>query len=368
MHLRLTTLLLALLLCLASPLAAALSVVFINPGKSDELYWVTAARAMEAAARSLDIKLEVIYAGRIHQRVFDVADEISARPPAERPDFVVFSNDYGAAPRLLRQFETAGIRSFLAFSGIAASAERNETGAPRAQLGHWLGSLEPRAEDAGYLTARALVERGRKARAYGADGKLHMIALGGDRSTTSSILRNEGMMRAVAEAHDTVLEQTVYAAWTRDKAKVQAAVLFRRYPQARLVWAGNDLMAFGAMDAWQAQGGEPGKDAWFSGVNTSTEALDALKSGRLAALAGGHFIAGAWSLVMLYDYANGHDFASEGLEQTQFMFTLFDPRQADLFLRRFAHLRFDGIDFRRFSKTHNPRLKRYDFNFRQLLR
>jgi hypothetical protein len=30
-------------------------------------------------------------------------------------------------------------------------------------------------------------------------------------------------------------------------------------------------------------------------------------------------------------------------------------------------LRFDSVDFRRFSKALNPRLKRYDFNFRQLL-
>src|SRR4029077_13279278 len=37
---------------------------------------------------------------------------------------------------------------------------------------------------------------------------------------------------------------------------------------------GNDLMAFGAMTAWEKRGGKPGADAWFSGINTSTEALE----------------------------------------------------------------------------------------------
>jgi ABC-type sugar transport system substrate-binding protein len=78
-------------------------------------------------------------------------------------------------------------------------------------------------------------------------------------------------------------------------------IRYRRYPDVKLVWAGNDLMAFGAMNAWEQRGGKPGVDAWFSGINTSTEALEAIKSGRLTSLAGGHFITGAWSLVMIYD-------------------------------------------------------------------
>lgn len=367
MHARLAVFLLSALLYMLCVPVAAQSVVFINPGKSDEIYWLTASRAMESAARSLGMQLEVRYADRVHQKVFDIADEIVARPPQQRPDFVVYSNDYGSGPRLLRQFEDAGIKSFLAFSGIMASSERAVTGVPRAQLKHWIGSLEPRAEDAGYLTAQALIERGRKAGVQAPDGKLYLLAIAGDRSTPSSVARNEGMMRAVAESPDVVLEQMVYAAWTREKAREQSEVLFQRYPQARLVWAGNDLMAFGAMDEWIKRGGTPGRDAFFSGVNTSREALEARKSGRLSALAGGHFIAGAWALVMVHDYARGKDFAGDGLEQSQFMFTLFDSAQADIFLRRFGELNFDAIDFRRFSKVHNPRLRAYNFNFRQLL-
>lgn len=162
--------------------------------------------------------------------------------------------------------------------------------------------------------------------------------------------------------------QQVYAAWNRERSAEQSDWLYQRYPQARLVWAGNDLMAFGAMDSWRKKGGVPGKDALFSGINTSAEAMHSLRDGHLSALSGGHFIAGAWALVMLYDYQHGIDFASEGLELDRSMFTLFDAAAAERFLRYYGELDFARVDFRRYSKALNPKLKRYDFSFRQLLK
>lgn len=175
------------LLCvclLAWPLwAQAISVVFINPGKSDEIYWLTATRAMEAAAKSLDLEFEVFYAERQHPRVIGIARDIIARP--RHPDFVVFSNDYATAPELLRMFDAAGIKTFLAYSGIAESADRAASGHPRERYKGWLGALEPHADEAGYLTARELIAKGRAAGLHARDGKLHLLAIAGDRSKPS---------------------------------------------------------------------------------------------------------------------------------------------------------------------------------------
>jgi ABC-type sugar transport system substrate-binding protein len=345
--------------------AAAQSVAFINPGKSDEIYWVTATQGMQAAAASFGMPFEVRYAEREHLKTIEIAREIAARPAAQRPQYSVITNDYAVAGELLRILDAAGVKTFLAYSSIPTN-QRGDIGQPRTRFKGWLGSLEPRAEDAGYLTARALIARGRKGKAFGPDGKLHLIAIAGDRSTPSSIKRNEGMRRAVAESRDVVLEQEVYAAWTREKAAEQSEWLYQRYPHARLIWAGNDLMAFGAMQSWEKQGGKPGVDAWFSGVNTSIEALEAIKSGRLASLAGGHFITGAWALVMIYDYHHGRDFTDEGLELERSMFAQFDARLADRYLQRFGG-GIRGVDFRRYSRALNPKLARYDFGFAQLL-
>lgn len=346
--------------------AAAQSVVFINPGKSDEAYWVTAAQAMQSAAKALGMKLEVLYAERDHLRTVEFAREVASRPTGSRPEFAIVTNDNATGAEQLRILDAAGVKTFLAYSSIPRD-QRSATGNPRERYKGWLGSLEPHAEDAGYVTALALIEQGRRAKAQAPDGKLHLVAIAGDRTTPSSIARNEGMRRAVAEAGDAVVEQTVFAGWARDKAAEQAEWLYARYPEARLVWAGNDLMAFGAMAALEKAGKVPGRDAFFSGVNTSREAMEALAAGRLTALAGGHFITGAWSLVMLYDYAHGHDFAPEGLDLDRSMFTNFDAKSAEVYLQRFDK-GFDSVDFRRYSKALNPKLARYDFDFGQLLR
>jgi len=360
---------LSLALCLAVVLcgsvARAQSVAFINPGKSDEVYWVTAAQAMQAAARSLGMTFEVQYAQREPLKTLEIAREMVARPAGKRPEYIVITDDYSVADRLLAIIDPAGVKSFLAYSSIPVD-QRGGIGSPRGKYKGWLGSLEPQAEEAGYLTARALIERGKKEKAFAPDGKLHMLAIAGDRSTPSSINRNQGMRRAVAEAAMVVVEEEVYAAWARENAAQQAESLYRRYPDVKLVWAGNDLMAFGAMAAWEKRGGKPGVDAWFSGINTSTEALEAVKSGRMTALAGGHFITGAWALVMIYDYHHGHDFADEGLELRRPMFAEFTPALADRYIERFSG-GFDGVDFSRYSKVRNAKLKRYNFGFAQLL-
>src|SRR2546430_3435636 len=269
---------------------------------------------MEAAAKSLGMNFEVQYAQREPLKTLEIARELAARPAGRRREYVVITDDYAVADQFLKIIDSAGVKTFRAYSSIPAD-QRGGTGSPRGKYKGWLGSLEPRAEDAGYLTARALIERGKKEKAFAADGKLHMLAIAGDRSTPSSINRNQGMRRAGAQAPLVVLEEEGYAAWTRENAAQQAESLYRRYPDVKLIWAGNDLMAFGAMAAWEKRGGKPGVDAWFSGINTSTEALEAVKSGRMTALAGGHFITGAWPLGMIYDYHHGLAFAEEGLER-----------------------------------------------------
>ena len=310
-------------------------VFFINPGRSDEAYWVAADKSMQMAATSLNMQLEVRFTERLHFKAIDIAHELAARSPDRRPDYVIYSNDYGVAPALLDIFGGTSIRSFMAYSGPTVE-ERRLTGAAREKYPNWIGALEPRAQDAGYLTARALIAKGRAMKAVAPDQKLHLIAIAGDRSTNSSILRNEGMRRAVREAQDVVLDQEVYADWSESKSQEQSAWLFDRYPQAKLIWSANDLIAFGAMRSFEKRGGVPGKTGFFSAINTSNAALQALESGRLSALAGGHFITGAWAMVMIYDYAQSKDFAVQAVEQSVPMFTLFTPEKVRAFKTRFG--------------------------------
>ena len=98
-------------LCLALMPAwcLAMSVVFINPGKKDEIFWLTAARSMEAAASDLGIQLEVIYAERNHLNALRFARQLAERPRHQRPDYLILSNDYGVGPEVLRLLTSQGM-------------------------------------------------------------------------------------------------------------------------------------------------------------------------------------------------------------------------------------------------------------------
>src|SRR6516164_6030167 len=95
--------------------------------------------------------------------------------PWQAAEYIVVTDDYSVADRLLAIIDPVGVKTFLAYSSIPVD-QRGGIGSPRGKYKGWLGSLEPQAEDAGYLTARALIERGKRERAFGPDGKLHMLA------------------------------------------------------------------------------------------------------------------------------------------------------------------------------------------------
>lgn len=342
------------------------SVVFVSPGFEDEQYWVDAINGMRASARSLGIDLEVVHANRDPVRQVELVAQVTGRPANQRPDYLLLSVEKATFGPKMALAEAAGIDVFLAYNALSPS-ERAIHGLPREQYRHYLGSLVPRAEEAGQLTAGALLDAARKLDLRDGDGYINGFAVSGDRSTDSSVRRNRGMRETFSRAADARLYQEVYADWRRDQGQLKASHLLVRYPDAQFVWAGNDLMAFGAMDAAEAAGRVPGRDILFSAINTSAEAMNDLISGRLSVLAGGHYMTGAWSLVVLHDYHHGVDFAgNEGLEMEQFMFHLFTPETARWFLERFSN-RVPDIDFRPFSKYLNPELSQYQFGFGQLL-
>lgn len=59
--------------------ADLICVVFINPGKKSETYWLAASESMQAAAQSLGVPLEIIYLERDHLRHIAVARAGCAR-------------------------------------------------------------------------------------------------------------------------------------------------------------------------------------------------------------------------------------------------------------------------------------------------
>ena len=352
---------LSLYLAMACSLASAASVVFLNPGKSTEAYWLSYAQFMQAAAKDLGMPLQVIYAERDPQRMVEQARAVlQATNP---PDYLVFVNEEYAGPEILRLSKGSQVKLFAVNNTLTAD-QQTLIGASRERYPNWIGSLVPNDEEAGYMMASRLIERGR---ALQPAGEMQLLAFSGAKQTPAAQFRERGLQRALAEHPDVRLRQLVYSEWNRQRAYEQAQQLLPRHPDATLIWAANDEMAFGAMRAAEELGRVPGKDLLFSALNNSAEVLQARLDERVSVLVSGHFTAGGWAMVLLHDYAAGLDFAARGGKDRQdALFMQLDKPQSQRLLQRIQGKRYD-LDFRRFSVVGHPRQRDYNFSLQPLL-
>lgn len=223
------------------PCAQAASVLFLNPGTTQEVFWVSYSQFMQAAAKSLGMDLRIQYSERNAETTLKQAREALQGP--NRPDYLVFVNELYVAPEILRLAQGSGVKLFLVNNGLTADQMRL-LGTQPEKYPDWLGSLVPNNEEGGYLMLKELIRLHRPV----APGQvIDLVAFSGLKITPAAQQREKGMMRALAEHPEVRLRQLVYGGWTRERAYEQARLLFKRYPQTSLVWSANDEMAFGAM-------------------------------------------------------------------------------------------------------------------------
>lgn len=343
-----------LLLCcaLASAQPRAPSVIFLNPGYSDEPFWTDYTRYMQDAAGDLGIELKVLYGQRDPMRMLSNARQVVE---GEHPDYLIFTNEQFQGPVVLKLFQGSKVRLFALHSTLTEE-QQALVGGSRERYGNWLGSLVPNDEEAGYLMGRDLI-----ALAKGQPAEL--LAFSGIKQTPSSILRLAGLQRSLNEAPHIRLVQSVHGEWQEQRAYEQALSLLPRYPGVSLVWSANDAMAFGVMRA----AGEQGRALRYAALNNSARVLQAHIDGRIVVLASGHFLLGACALVMLNDHARGLDFIERGgKDQVAPLLRMLDGAQSQKLLARLAQPDID-MDFRRFSALSQPQQRRYDCSIAPLL-
>ena len=334
--------------------ARELSVTFINPGaeRSGDV-WELMPRFMKAAADQLDIRLEVVYANRDRIRMVELARTIAARPAP--PDYVVLVNEKERAPEMMEAFRGTASRLFLIHNDLSPD-QRAAMGNERESLGNWIGTIT--ADDGEII--RALMEGlYRKT-----DAEPQIIGIGGDVATPVSALRETAMRDYVAQARRGRVLQVVPGTWERDDARKKTASLLARYPGANMIWAANDSMALGALDAVVGMGRQA--SVKVGGMGAFPQALESVAEGGLALTSGGNLLTGAWCMVLIRDYADGRDFAAAGgVRQTKGTVMLADDTGSAALFRRLIEDP-SRIDFRRFSRAGNPERGGYDFSVKAL--
>ena len=334
------------------------SVLFLNPGYTDETFWVSYSQFMQAAARDLGVDLQILYSQR--QPELTLAQARLALLGPNRPDYLMFVNEQYVAPQILRLAQNSGVKLFMVNAALTPDQQ-----ALVGKRSDRIGSLVPNDEEGGYLMMKELI---RLHPPVSKGEQIEVLAFSGLKITPSAQLREKGMQRALAEHPQVRLRQLVYSGWTQQRAYEQAKQLFARYPQVSLVWSANDEMAFGAMRAYAESGKVAGKVALFSAVNTSRTALQAVVDGRLSALVGGHFTLGGWALVELHDYEQGVDLEQYGGRDRQLpLLQLINKTQARQLLAMGDSPGYN-VNFRKLSAKGRPISYRYPFTLQTLMR
>ena len=276
----------ALLALLCAPSAAEtqadrplVTLFIVDNGGADP--WRTGLTDIGAAtAPHLGLRFEVVVMPRGRKAGLDaIAARLETTPS---PDYALIINDRGLAVSMMTQFETRGIESVL-FNSPLSAEEYAEFGGPGDTFKGWLAEIIPDDEQAGYDLARALIA---EARARRPEGTLNLLAIGGSPLNTVSVARLEGLNRALAEAEDVVLLQSVSARWLRETAAEKYRGLAGRYDRVDIVWAASDDMALGVLGVAKALG----HDVTLGGMNWSAEARAAMAGDSYHASMGGHAI------------------------------------------------------------------------------
>ncbi|OUR74811.1 hypothetical protein A9Q76_00165 [Arcobacter sp. 31_11_sub10_T18] len=330
------------------------NVVFINPGKSNEVFWLNVSKFMQASANDFGFDLKIIYAQRNHFKMIEIMNDIVNQKT--KPDFLIIVNENNMADKLLKISHKHKIKTMLILNDLSKK-QKNELGQPREYFPYWIGTIIPDNIQAGYLIATSLIKNSKKKH-------INMIALNGDESTFAARQRYKGLKKALNENPHVNLYQKFIADWREDISESIMKRALLRYPQTDVIWASNDPMAIGAINIKNKQN----RKILVSGLNWSQDALLAIKKDDMVASVGGHYMIGGWAMVLLYDSINGKDFMEESVELKQNIFGIIDKSNYANYQKYFKDEDFEQIDFTKFSKTKNDNLKKYNFSLEEIFK
>lgn len=356
-------------LALPSPVGQATQASYVfavfMPRDPGDTFWDLLGAFMQAACEDLGVKLQIHY-GHGDAKRFEALVQQAVSGP-DKVDAVFFQNFKESAPRLLQLASEAQVPAMVIDSSLNEK-DSEKYGKPREHFAYWVGDFVPDNEEAGLDLALELLRQARSKGLSDARGKTHLLALAGETDAGSaSYPRVKGLKLAMHSQKNTILEEIQPAFWNQQLAKESFLNLYSRYPaESVVVWAANDPMALGALEAGQALKLVPGKNLLVGGIDWTEEAQQAIQSGRLSASVGGHFMLGGWAAILVYDYLRGIDFAEESAEMRLRM-DILSQRNIDFYVRNFGHGEWGKIDFKRFSKSYSPQLKKYDFGLNAII-
>lgn len=324
-------------------------------------FWEYTRRFMVAAAQDLGIELQIYYANEDFTKMAPLVKQ-ALSDINRTPDALLFHDFKRTGAQSLRIAEEHQIPTLIFNSSI-----RNQiVGKPRKDLKYWVGELLPDdVSGAKNLMAELTTVGARMKKNLNRD-ELQVIAIAGNRASGSSLDRLLGLGDAVANTPNLSLVETMYAEWQIERAKQITQASIRLSDAISIFWTSSDSMGQGVVEGATEAGWIAGEDYITGGFDLTAQGVKYVKEGKFVATIGGHYVDGAWAMVLLHDYLKGMDFASSGNPTLMTEMAVVNKDNVSQFeditqLLSEQNIK-DKINFRNFSLIHNPKLKEHHFD------
>lgn len=345
--------------------SSGFKITFINPG-GDGSFWGEVSKTMAAAAGDLDIDLEILNANR---RPYAMEKHLQERlDRGDLPDYFVLVNELQEGTRLAKMLRQKPVKILFLLNTLSKYQMQVVLQEPGIE-NQLVASIIPDNETAGYEMAKSLISAARSL--HSASPVLRVLALTGDESTPAALDREQGMLRGLAEEDNLELLRAIPVEWSSALAYARAKSYLAR-TTVDAIWAANDDIAIAAGKAAAELGLVPGKDIALVGLNWSRPGMDAVSTGALAMSHGGHFFAGAWAAVMLYDFHHSSSQNSAiapgkaGSAVVNFKMSAITQENVGRYLEKLGDGDWSKIDFTQFSKVITGHTG-YDFSAQAIL-
>ncbi len=348
---------------------AQVRIAWLSPMQTDYTdvspFWPLSYKFMAAAVEDLDLELKIYFSGRDHLLMTEHAQQIASGKEG-RFDAVMFYDLKQRGLKILHILNEAGVPAFSFNSDLSIHPN---LGQPRQKYPYWIGQMSPDDQYAGELLLRKLVEEYHQ---YQGESPTEIVAIQGAVGHPANINRKRGFERALKDFPQHTFLEYVNGEWGREQVQTMFSKIWFRYEAAKIFWVANDGMALGLYDAMVQEEIQSGTEIIYGGVDWAEEAIQLIKEGKMNVSIGGHFLEGAFTLVLLHDYAKGVDFAELGdtvfktkmLSLTKNNINEFGDLEKKMELQNIHK----QLDFKNYSRFYNPTLKQYPFSIQGVLK
>ncbi|WP_431687273.1 ABC transporter substrate-binding protein [Hahella sp. NBU794] len=332
---------------------------------NDTPFWSRVALFAQSAAEDLNVELHVLDGDADRHLMLRQFERLLKE--RRKFDAIIFPNFLQTAETFIPLCESSPVICVLYNSGLEGEAAER-LGSPKQRFEHWIAQLLP--DDIGSATA-VTVALIRDVRASAPGRRVNMIAVNGFAADGPAIAREKGLRTAVGLFDDVTLNQVVYTDWSAEDAESRTMGLLERFPDTNAIWSANYRTTVGVLAALEKYQRTPGRDVWVNSYDINPTSLRQVSEGALTITAGGHYVEGAWAVILAFDHLQGKRRpVATSVFHTPLL--LANHRNAGKIIAVLKRLEdypqtLRKVDFSRYSLTLNPAISAYNFSLESVI-